>query len=487
MRRALGLVASTRVAVFSIDFAVVVLVSRLLTPAEIGIFSVSVALITLGHVFRDFGVGQYLIQLKEVTRESRRAAFTVTLSFSWCIAALLVLGRDAAAAFYQSTGMADVMLLLAVNFLILPFGAPLRTLLQRDLQFGKLAVVNLANHLAQGGVTLATAWAGASYMSMAWGSIAGNLANVVVLLIISPRGALDWPTRHGLREVLAFGSKSSVTSLATTAGSASPDLILGRTLGFADVAFYSRAKGLVGMALDQLMYVVRSVYAPTFAKGFREGRDPVALYTQTMGLLLGLTVPTVALLALLSPYLIVGLFGSQWERSAPLGSMFCVFALLTAPYTLASTSLVAAGHVGQVMRTRLAIEAARVLVMLSSLFWRLEWVVALLGLVYLLESLLMGSALRSAVGVSVRGLWKSVWRSYALIPVTLLAPGLLLAVSAMYFPLHDLSLVALASGLGVAGWAVGIVVLDHPLKAELADVRRAGVAWLRALVKRGRS
>jgi hypothetical protein len=177
IRRSLGITAATRVVVVALSFATVVIVSRLLTPEEIGIFSVTVALVGLGHVFRDFGVAHYLIQTPEVTVQRKRAAFTVTLALSWTVALLLVLLKPAAVHFYDDQRVGQVLLLLVVNFLILPFGAPLRTLLQRDMQFKKLAVVNLSNHFVQSLTTVAAAWAGASYMSMAWGSIAGNLAN----------------------------------------------------------------------------------------------------------------------------------------------------------------------------------------------------------------------------------------------------------------------------------------------------------------------
>jgi O-antigen/teichoic acid export membrane protein len=323
-------------------------------------------------------------------------------------------------------------------------------------------------------------------MSMAWGSIAGNIANVVVMLIISPKGALDCPTRHGLGEVLGFGWKVSTATLAKAAGGAAPDLILGRTLGFADVAFYSRAKGLISMALDQLMYVVRSVYTPAFATGFREGRNPAELYMQTASLLLGLTVPVIALLAVLSPQLILWLFGPQWTRSAPLGTLFCLFALVTAPFSLATISLVASGHVGLLMRARLVIEGTRIGVMLSSVVLTLETVVALSGLVYLVEGVLLMRALRTSLGLTARALVSCIWRSYALLPFVLLGPVLLLAASSLIHPLPAIVILALSIMLALPGWFVGLTVLRHPLRKEALDAARLLRAKASALTNRGR-
>lgn len=473
VRAALGITAATRITVFVFSLASVAVVSRLLTPEEIGVFSVSVAVIGLAHVFRDFGVGQYLIQVREVTLQARRAAFTVTLAFSCAIAALLYLGRHAAAAFYGNPGVGEVMALLALNFLILPFAAPLRTILHREMQFGKLAVFALINQVVQSCTTIAAAWAGASYLSMAWGSIAGNLANLAVLAVLFPGRAFERPTLAGLREVLSFGSKSSAASLSTQFGAAAPDLILGRTLGFADVAYYSRASGMVHMSVGQLLYVVGTVYTPAFARGYRAGENPAELYARTSSLLLGITVPAMALLALLAGPLIALLFGPQWERSAPLGSLLFVYALIGAPFTLAATSLTATGHVGAVMRCRLVIEASRILVLLASLRYALEIVVALLGLVSVMHAVVFMRALRRAFGLRSRTLWAGVRGSYALAPFALAGPLAMFAANRLAGPVADLWVIAASVAFAFLGWLAGIAWLKHPLRAEVVSAARA--------------
>lgn len=464
--RSLGIVSASRIVGFLFSLATVVVVSRLLTPTEIGIFSVSAGAIALGHVFRDFGVAQFLIQTPEVTRHRRRAAFTVTLVFSWTIAGAMVLLHRAAADFYGNRGVGEVMLLLSVNFLSLPFGAPLRALLQREMHFGKLAAVDLTYGVIHSGTTIAAALLGASYLSMALGAIAGNIANVVMLAWLVPGRAFEWPTLRGLREVLAFGSKASTASLAGSAGDAAPDLILGRTLGFAEVAFFSRGRSLIAMALEQILVVARSVFAPSFAKDFRQGKDPATVYSATMSLLLGITVPVIALLAALAPDLILWLFGPQWTRSAPLGTAFCLFALLTAPYALASTALVAHGQVGAMMRCRLAVEGLRIAVLLGSIWMPLEPVVYALAATYLLEAVLFGRALRKHTGLTTSTLARVSWQSYALVPFVLAGPLAvkLLATTSTWSTVTSLVLCLISA---VGGWLLALGALKHPLGAEL--------------------
>ena len=53
------------------------ILARLLTPAEIGIYSVSVAFVTFAHVVRDFGVAHYIIQEKDLSTQRMRAMFGI--------------------------------------------------------------------------------------------------------------------------------------------------------------------------------------------------------------------------------------------------------------------------------------------------------------------------------------------------------------------------------------------------------------------------
>ena len=55
-------------------FLVSLVLARLLTPAEVGIFSMTAVLIGIAHVFRDFGVSAYLLQEKDLTPEKIRSA-----------------------------------------------------------------------------------------------------------------------------------------------------------------------------------------------------------------------------------------------------------------------------------------------------------------------------------------------------------------------------------------------------------------------------
>lgn len=468
VRRSLAINTFTYIGSFILTLCSTVIVSRLLTPAEIGVFSVAVSLVALGHVFRDFGIGQYLVQETTINRDKMRAAFTVMVTISWFIAFLLFVLRFPLSDFYGNPGIARVLTALAINFLILPFGAPLLSVLRREMQFGRIAFVNLGSQTVMATTTVTLAFNDFSYMCMAWGSVAGNVTTVLLLSFLRPADAFILPKFSALGDVFRFGAKASTATLASEIGSTAPDLILGRTLGFSEVAFYSRAAGLVTLITSNLVGIVRSVYFPSFAKSFRAGGDMASIFARATAHLVGIIVPLFAIMALVAAPLIAFLFGDQWTRSAPLASLLCGYALITAPFTLAADSLIASGKIGLYMRCQLVVQGVRVLAMLTSLVMPLEHVVLALGFASVIQALIYSKALKISLNLSTRTLLREIWPSYALIPFALFGPALVLAGN--HFagsPLTNFLLLA-ASGLSaLPGWLLGLWVFGHPLLLEI--------------------
>ena len=99
VRKALAFSVSQRFLNFAIQLGSTIVISRLITPAQTGVFSLAVGLIAIAQMFRDFGVGEFLLQERELTPDLMRAAFTIALTLGWSIGFILLLLANPAAAF----------------------------------------------------------------------------------------------------------------------------------------------------------------------------------------------------------------------------------------------------------------------------------------------------------------------------------------------------------------------------------------------------
>ena len=158
-----------RYSVIVINLLMTMIVARLMTPDEIGVFVIGAAVVVLMESLRDFGVSAYLIQVQEITEGGVRTAFTATLILSLIFAIGIYLLAGPVARFYGDLRIVPVLHITAFSFLFGPFVAPNVSLLRRDLSFGSVALINVSGAIANFVGTLTLAVIGAGYLKSRMG------------------------------------------------------------------------------------------------------------------------------------------------------------------------------------------------------------------------------------------------------------------------------------------------------------------------------
>lgn len=473
VHRALRVTTLASAVNFVLAFASAILVARLLTPSEIGVYSIAVSLIGFAQVLRDFGVGQYIVQLKTVDRDDLRACMTVTMLSAWSVALVLLVIAPFGATFYRQPEMADVFRVSALSVAVLPLGSHILSMLKRDMQFGRLAVIQIVSGLIATGTTLFLAWTGHGPLSMAWGSLVGNVANVVLLSVLRPSLALMLPTRHGLRRVLGFGSAVSLGGIVQQIAVGGPDMVLGRTLSAEAVAQYSRAASPLAMISGKVDEILYQVFGPAFARGLREQQVAKDMLARAIVVHTGLQWPLLVILSLISPSLIHFLFGPQWDVAGELSPWVTLWAVVAAPTAYAASALIAAGHPGAALRARFVSAIALTGVLCLSFWFGLSEVVWGLLIFRIGQLWAWQREMSTKLGFDNHAMWQACAPSlrftvYAMSPALIVHVGL----AELWPAMPDLLQILSVGGMGVAGVLMALLCGSHPLRDELKQFIR---------------
>lgn len=105
LRRFLALAFLQRGLSAAIYLAGTVILARLLTPQQVGIFSLSAAFVTIATAIREFGIREYVLQARELDRVGIRAAFGVSVTVGWAVGCLVLLARDLLSGYYDEPGV----------------------------------------------------------------------------------------------------------------------------------------------------------------------------------------------------------------------------------------------------------------------------------------------------------------------------------------------------------------------------------------------
>jgi len=197
--------ASNYLTVF-VRFVSVVWVARLLTPEEIGLFSIALAGFGFLQIFRDFGIGQYIIQHKNLKPEYIRAAFAMSITICWLLATLTYVFSDIVADFYGREEVAGVFKILALNLVFIPFGTLNLSMLKRKLMFKQVAIIDVFSAVVGSMSVVVFAYYGSSYLSPAFGSLMGCITTIVVSNVFRQPETPWLPGLKGIRNVFNFGA-----------------------------------------------------------------------------------------------------------------------------------------------------------------------------------------------------------------------------------------------------------------------------------------
>lgn len=342
-----------------LQLASTLIISRLLTPTEIGIFSVAAVLAALASTFRDFGVAEYLIQEKNLTPDKIRAALTANITISWLMAILLFASSGTVADFYSQPGVAEVMRILSVSFLLIPFGAVTMAYFRRELNYRPIFIAGLLANTTSFIVAISAAFAGLGYLSLAWSSLAGVIVTVLVSVVARPKDFPRWPGVKGLRGVVHFGKHASGIYFVSQIGKSAPEAVIGRALDMASVAFFSRANGLMEIFNKTVLRAAVPVCLPYFSKAARANQETKIGYLKATSLLTGVGWPFFLYIGLIAYSAIRLLYGPQWMESVPLAQILCLAAILELPYYLASEVMIAEGRIDQSNRLQFLVQSLR--------------------------------------------------------------------------------------------------------------------------------
>lgn len=435
-------------------------VSRLLTPSQIGAYSVGFVVVAIGQLFREFGVGAYIVQEKELTQDRLRSAFGVMLIGSFVLASLLAVASRFAATFYNSPETGEVVFMLALNFLLTPFGAITIAYLRREMEFGKRAVIDFSSAFASVAASITLAYLGFGHMSLVWASVIGNLVTILVAAYYRPHD-LPWlPNLCEARRVASFGLTMSSANLTGYLNGSLPDLLLGKLIGIEAVAQFSRGIGLTRYFFLAVVGPIANVFSPHVARASRAGSDVRAIYLEWVNCLLALAWPFLITVCLLAKPLVRTLYGHQWSVAAEILPYLCIGTMLWVPFLLCPSMFGALGRAQWVLFMEGAHLPVKVLSIVLFVPWNMTGIAIGFVVAGLVGAIIYVVLLKRAFNIKIRQI-------IALVPATT-PPTILAAVGAISGNLlllqqNDL-LRSLAGGtLAMLGWGAALYFGKHPL------------------------
>jgi PST family polysaccharide transporter len=350
--RALGGILRTGMG-FAVQFVtqvvVLVLLARLLTPAEFGVVAASNVMVMLARLVIDTFLGSSLVVKERLGPRDVGSAFAASLAVGIATAGAMVAGAPLIEAGLLIEGVAPVTQALGLMFLVAAPGAVAQGLLRRDLRFGVAARSEaVASLLGHGALTLALAYAGWGLWAPVLGAIAHGVTRAV-LMLTAVRDRLGLAVDlAAMRDLYGRGAWMALGEMAGIVANHSHTVIAARAFGPALLGVYDRAYRLAALPAYIYTEALSSVALASMSLVQNDQERLRAAFRRGFALTGLFGLPMAVALGAMAPEIIRIMLGAQWSGAVPVFQIFAASMPFRLAYRVSQTTVQARGKAGLV-------------------------------------------------------------------------------------------------------------------------------------------
>ncbi|WP_347271036.1 lipopolysaccharide biosynthesis protein [Rhizorhabdus histidinilytica] len=312
---------------FATQLLSVVILARLLAPADFGLFAMVMPLAAFVMMVQDIGLSQAVVASPNLSRAQTSAMFWINAALSLALAVLFAVSAPLIAAFFGEPRLVAPALALAGSVLVSGLATQHFAHLTKTLRFGTIAIIDIASTLLGFAAAVGIAW----FAPSIWALVASVLVGMAVGLVgawATARWLPGRPARFAeVRELLRLGAGLSTFTLSNFFARNLDNVMIGRWAGAVQLGFYDRAYKLLLFPLQQINNPIGRVMVPVLSRLADEPHRYRHAYRRTIRLMLMVTLPGVAFMLVFAAPLIDTLMGPRWRPAAAIFTWLAVAAL----------------------------------------------------------------------------------------------------------------------------------------------------------------
>ena len=334
--------------------ALLLILARLLTPADFGVASIVLAFLMFVPVLADLGLGASLIQRVHLTEVDRSTVFWASLPLGTSFMLIGIALSWPLARLFDDASIQPLFAVFSVSFLLASLSAVPNALLMRDMEFKSLELRVIAGTLCGASAAIALAVSGAGPWAIVGGEIVNRFVSMVMLWLRCrwrPSRAFSWGS---LRSLFAFGGTMLGAVLLMQFAQTAQNLMVGRFLGSRALGRLTVAQTLILLPFSRVAAPIQEVMFPAFSR-MQDTPDRILYaWTRINQVVVAIALPSLAGLFVLAPEFTDVVLSERWKGTAPVIRALAVCGIAIALQRLAVGVLSAVGFVRSLMFVGLA-------------------------------------------------------------------------------------------------------------------------------------
>ena len=313
-----------RFSVQGIQFVVMIIMARILTPADYGLVGMLAIFIAISQSLIDSGFSQALIRKQDRSQTDNSTVFFFNIAVGVGLYLILFFCAPLIASFYNQPLLTPLTRAIGIGLIFNSLAVVQRALLTIELDFKTQAKASLIGAVASGALGIWMAYAGYGV----WAIVAQQLCNLALVTIFlwifsrwKPAWSYSW---ESFRELFGFGSKLMISGLIDTAYRNVYLIVIGKIYKASDLGYFTRAQQFSDLISSNITGILQRVTYPVLCSIQDESTRLRDAYRKILKITCFVMFPLLAGLAGVSKPLVITLLTEKWLFSATLLVPLCL-------------------------------------------------------------------------------------------------------------------------------------------------------------------
>ncbi len=314
-----------------LDFVSLLVLARLLSPADFGIVAIATSVLVIVEAILDLPLTQALVRIPAPSERMFATAFTLSLMRGTAISLLMIVVAWPMALFYNDPRLFPLVAVISIAPAMRSVISPRMVLFMQRFDFRREFALDL---LAKGatlifsvGVVLATD----SCWGLAIGAVAGPTTSTIVSYIFAPmRPRLSLSEWKYFQDMVGWNTVSQVLNSLNWQ---MDRLMLPRFTSLSTYGAFSVADNLAGIPYQTFVGPLMRPLMAAFSNVSDRGQQ-ITAYLKATNAIMVVAAPILLVIILLAEPIVRVVVGEKWIVAAPILQWLCIVSLIGLPTTI---------------------------------------------------------------------------------------------------------------------------------------------------------
>ncbi len=311
----------------SLGFIRLIIIARLLSPKDFGLFGILLLTLSTLEVFSQTGFHAALVQKNKDIKGYLDTAWTVLVIRGLILYVILFFSAPLIAKFFESPPVSFFIRIIGLTIILRGFSNIGTVYFQKEIEFNKQFILQFIAAIIEFITVVILAYLLRSVWALVIGQLMGGVSGLITGYMIHPYRPKFTLDKNKAQELFTFGKwifGSSIIIFLLTQGD---DAFLGKFLGITMLGFYQMAYRISNMPVTEITHMISKVIFPAYSKMHKNLPWLKESHLRVLQLTASLSFPIAVMIFILAPDFTKIFLGEKWMPIIPTLKVLCIFGI----------------------------------------------------------------------------------------------------------------------------------------------------------------